>query len=61
MEDTVAFFKCVSGKKRLEWTDGFIRMLAASTEGYPLLMRERLQRELGVSTPSKKKLRGKRT
>lgn len=55
--DTIAFFRYVSQKKRLDWTEGIIRMMAASTEGYPLLMRERIQREVGLTTPPMKKLR----
>jgi hypothetical protein len=58
--DTIAFFRYVSQKKRLDWTEGFIRMMAASTEGYPLLMKERLQREVGLATPPKKKPKGRR-
>ncbi len=46
---TTAFFRYASQRKRLDWDENFIRMLAASTEGYPLLMKERLQRELGAS------------
>jgi hypothetical protein len=58
--DTIAFFRSVSQKKRLDWTEGFIRTMAASTEGYPLLMKERLQREVGLATPPKKKPKGRR-
>jgi hypothetical protein len=44
--DTAAFFRAASQRCRLGWDAAFIRMLAASTAGYPLLMRERLQRAL---------------
>jgi hypothetical protein len=45
--ETTTFFRNVSNRKRLGWTEKFIQMLAASSEGYPLLMKERLQREIG--------------
>jgi hypothetical protein len=44
--ETLSFFRLTSERKNLGWNDSFIRMLAASTDGYPLLMRERLQREM---------------
>jgi len=50
---TAAFFRYASQRKNLDWDENFIKMLAASTEGYPLLMKERLQREVGL--PSKPK------
>jgi hypothetical protein len=50
---TAAFFRYASRRKKLDWDENFIQMPAASTEGYPLLMKERLQREVGL--PSKPK------
>lgn len=50
---TTDFFRYAAQRKRLDWNENFIQMLAASTEGYPLLMKERLQREVGL--PSKPK------
>jgi hypothetical protein len=47
--ETLAFFRNVSQRKRLGWSENFIRNLAASTEGYPLLMKERVQREVGLA------------
>jgi hypothetical protein len=44
--ETISFFRHASQRKKLIWSEGFIQMLAASTEGYPLLMKERLQREI---------------
>lgn len=44
--ETLSFFRIVSQRKNLGWGDSLIQMLAASTEGYPLLMRERLEREV---------------
>ena len=43
---TAAFFRYASQRKKLDWDENLIKMLAASTEGYPLLMKERLQREV---------------
>jgi len=47
--ETLAFFRKVSQRKKLGWSENFIRNLAASTEGYPLLMKERVQREVGLA------------
>lgn len=49
--ETEAFYREASERHRLGWDEATIRMLAASTEGYPLLMWERLQRELGGPAP----------
>jgi hypothetical protein len=51
--ETTTFFRNVSNRKRLGWTEKFIQMLAASSEGYPLLMQERLQREIGLPLRSR--------
>jgi hypothetical protein len=56
--ETVSFFRYTSQRKRLDWNENFIQMLAASTEGYPLLMKERLYREIGV--PLRKSMSKKR-
>jgi hypothetical protein len=56
--ETTAFFRNFSKRKKLDWSENFIRLLAASSEGYPLLMKERLQRE--VALPSKLKNVSKR-
>jgi energy-coupling factor transporter ATP-binding protein EcfA2 len=53
--ETKAFYRNASQKKRLDWDESFIKMLAASTEGYPLLMKERIQREAGPSIKTNKK------
>ena len=53
--ETIVFFRNVSQRKRLGWSENFIRDLAASTEGYPLLMKERVQREVGLPPISKTK------
>jgi hypothetical protein len=58
--ETTAFYRYASQRKRLDWDESFIKMLAASTEGYPLLMKERLQREVGLPTKPKKKPRWRR-
>lgn len=50
---TAAFFRYASQRKKLDWNENFIQMLAASTEGYPLLMKERLQREVGFNSNAK--------
>jgi hypothetical protein len=60
--ETTTFFRNVSNRKRLGWTEKFIQMLAASSEGYPLLMKERLQREIGLplrsmNTPNHRNLK----
>jgi hypothetical protein len=60
--ETTTFFRNVSNRKRLGWTEKFIQMLAASSEGYPLLMQERLQREIGLplrsmNTPNHRNLK----
>jgi hypothetical protein len=47
-KETVAFFKNFSRRKRLGWSESFIQMLAASTGGYALLMKEAAQREAGL-------------
>jgi hypothetical protein len=52
-KETVAFFRNFSRRKRLGWSESFIKMLAASTEGYALLMQERAQREAGLSPKGK--------
>jgi hypothetical protein len=52
--ETAAFFRYASQRKRLDWNENFIQMLTSSTEGYPLLMKERLQREVGLPPKSKK-------
>ena len=57
--ETVAFFRHASNRKNLGWSENFIQSLAASTEGYPLLMKERLQREMGPPIKLKKKPRWK--
>jgi hypothetical protein len=44
--ETLSYFRIVSQRKNFGWGDSVIQMLAASTEGYPLLMRERLEREM---------------
>jgi len=54
---TAAFFRYASQRKKLDWDENFITMLAASTEGYPLLMKERLQREVGLPPKPKKQPR----
>ncbi|MCK7512404.1 MAG: ATP-binding protein [Desulfobacterales bacterium] len=41
-------FPVCGTEKKLDWDENFIQMLAASSEGYPLLMKERLFRETGV-------------
>jgi hypothetical protein len=46
--ETLAFFRNVSQRKKLGWSENFIQSLAASTKGYPLLMKERVRRELGI-------------
>jgi len=43
--ETAAFFRKVSQKKRLGWSEHFIQMLAASAGGYALMMKEMAQRE----------------
>jgi hypothetical protein len=52
-EEAAAFFRKFSQKKRLEWRESFIQTLAASTEGYALLMKERAQREAGLAPNSR--------
>ncbi len=52
-KETVAFFRTFSQRKRLGWSESFIKMLAASTEGYALLMKERAQREAGLTANGK--------
>jgi AAA ATPase domain len=52
-EETAAFFRDFSKRKSLGWSESFIQMLAASTEGYPLLMKERVQREVGPDSNAK--------
>jgi hypothetical protein len=52
-KETVAFFRTFSQRKRLGWSESFIKMLAASTEGYALLMKERAQREAGLTAKGK--------
>ncbi len=56
--ETTTFFRNFSKRKKLDWSENFIKLLAASSEGYPLLMKERLQRE--VALPSKLKNVSKR-
>jgi len=56
--EATAFFRNFSKRKKLDWSENFINLLAASSEGYPLLMKERLQRE--VALPSKLKNVSKR-
>jgi len=53
-KETVDFFRNFSQRKRLGWSESFIQMLAASTEGYALLMQERAQREAGLAHNGKK-------
>lgn len=53
-KETVDFFRNFSQKKRLGWSESFIKILAASTEGYALLMKERAQREVGLAPNGKK-------
>jgi hypothetical protein len=53
--ETITFFRNVSNSKRLGWTEKLIQTLAASSEGYPLLMEERLQREIGLPFTPKNK------
>lgn len=48
-KETAAFFRNFSRREQLGWTAGFIRMLAASTGGYPLLMKEIARREAGLA------------
>ena len=43
--ETAAYFRKVSQKKRLGWSEHFIQMLAASAGGYALMMNEMAQRE----------------
>ena len=52
-EETAAFFRKFSQRKRLEWRESFIQVLAASTEGYALLMNERARREAGLAPSGK--------
>ncbi|MEJ2167663.1 MAG: hypothetical protein P8X90_19220 [Desulfobacterales bacterium] len=53
-KETATFFRNFSRLRRLGWSESFIRMLAASTEGYALLMKERAQREAGLFPNGKK-------
>lgn len=59
--ETADFFRYAAQRKKLDWDEKFIQMLAASSEGYPLLMKERLYREIGVplkkNMPKKRKLK----
>jgi AAA ATPase domain len=52
-EETAAFFRNFSKRKSLSWSESFIQVLAASTEGYPLLMKERVEREVGSGSNAK--------
>ncbi len=47
-KETEDFFRTAARRNRLDWDENAIRRLAASCEGYPLLMTERLHRETGV-------------
>ena len=51
--ETAAFFRKVSQKKRLGWSEHFIQMLAASAGGYALLIQEIAQREAGLALNGK--------
>jgi hypothetical protein len=52
-KETAAFFRNFSQRKQLGWTASFIQMLAASTGGYALLMKEVAQREAGLAPQGK--------
>jgi AAA ATPase domain len=52
-KETAAFFRNFSRRKQLGWTVDFIQMLAASTGGYALLMKEIAQREAGLAPKGK--------
>jgi len=46
IEETLAVLSSVSEKNDFGWTDSHLRMLAAVTKGYPLGIREAVEREL---------------
>jgi len=48
-KETAAFFRNFSQRKQLGWSERCIKMLAASTGGYALLMKEIAQREAGLA------------
>ena len=52
-KETAAFFRNFSQRKQLGWTASFIQMLATSTGGYALLMKEIAQREAGLAPKGK--------
>jgi AAA ATPase domain len=52
-KETAAFFRNFSQKKRLEWSEHFIQMLAASAGGYALMMKEIAQREAELTLNAK--------
>ena len=47
-KETEDFFRTAARKKNLDWDEKVIRGLAASSEGYPLLMTERLHKEMSI-------------
>lgn len=51
--EAAAFFRKYSQRQRLGWSEKFINMLAAATGGCALLMKERAQREAGLSSNGK--------
>ncbi len=48
------FFRRAAARNHLEWDETFVRMLAASSAGYPLSMHERLKRQIeAIGSPMK--------
>lgn len=52
-QETAAFFRKFSQKKRLGWSEHFIQMLAASAGGYALLMKETARRKAELTLDGK--------